>query len=56
MLFRSLLWDSKEETVVNNESSEIIRMFNHAVRLSFTSQHRVVELEAEQVSRHSRTV
>jgi glutathionyl-hydroquinone reductase len=23
-----ILWDTKEETIVNNESSEIIRMFN----------------------------
>lgn len=26
-----VLWDSKEETIVNNESSEIIRIFNHEV-------------------------
>lgn len=25
-----LLWDKKAETIVNNESSEIIRMFNTA--------------------------
>lgn len=24
-----ILWDSKQQTIVNNESSEIIRMFNH---------------------------
>jgi putative glutathione S-transferase len=24
-----VLWDSKDQTIVNNESSEIIRMFNH---------------------------
>lgn len=25
-----ILWDKKEETIVNNESSEIIRIFNTA--------------------------
>ena len=25
-----MLWDKKKETIVNNESSEIIRMFNSA--------------------------
>jgi glutathionyl-hydroquinone reductase len=29
-----VLWDAKEENIVNNESSEIIRIFNDASRLS----------------------
>jgi glutathionyl-hydroquinone reductase len=27
-----VLWDAKEETIVNNESSEVIRIFNDASR------------------------
>jgi putative glutathione S-transferase len=29
------VWDSKKQTIVSNESSEIIRFFNTAVRLDF---------------------
>jgi glutathionyl-hydroquinone reductase len=32
-----VLYDKKTKTVVNNESSEILRMFGHAVRLFLSS-------------------
>ena len=29
-----ILWDKKEDTIVNNESSEIMRMFNRSAHTS----------------------
>ena len=40
-----VLWDKKAKTIVNNESSEIIRMFNS--EFCFTDQQRAVDLYPE---------
>ncbi|KAK9898452.1 hypothetical protein P389DRAFT_182787 [Cystobasidium minutum MCA 4210] len=37
-----VLWDKKTETIVNNESSEIIRMFNHAFDDLIDEKHKGV--------------
>jgi putative glutathione S-transferase len=39
-----VLWDKKEETIVNNESSEIIRIFNTAFNDLITPEKAVVNL------------
>lgn len=37
-----VIWDKKTETIVNNESSEIIRMFNHAFDDLIDEKHKGV--------------
>lgn len=39
-----VLWDKKTETIVNNESSEIIRMFNTAFNEQLDEEHRSIDI------------
>jgi len=42
-----VLWDKKEQTIVNNESSEIIRIFNSAFDSLIKPEYRAVDLYPE---------
>ena len=45
-----VLWDKKKKTIVNNESSEIIRMFNSEFNEFCSSpEHQKVDLYPEQL-------
>lgn len=42
-----ILWDKKTETIVNNESSEIIRMFNTAFNDQLSSDKAEIDIYPE---------
>jgi putative glutathione S-transferase len=44
-----VLWDKKEGTIVNNESSEIIRMLNHAFDPLLPAEKQAIDFYPEQL-------
>ena len=46
-----MLWDKKTETIVNNESSEIIRMFNTAFNDQLPADKAALDLYPEALRR-----
>ena len=46
-----MLWDKEEETIVNNESSEIIRMFNTAFNDQLPAEKAALDLYPEALRR-----
>ena len=48
-----VLWDKKTGTIVNNESSEIIRMFNHAFDAAGAAEGRLLSERAENRDRRA---